>query len=66
MNWSIQYEQELTAGTGGGEGGGWPLQMIVWKWMGAAMPADEADSERWEQMTNFTSHYLFIIQPFAI
>lgn len=27
---------------------------------------DEADSERCEQMTNFTSHYLLIIQPFAI
>lgn len=30
------------------------------------MPVDEADSERCEQMTNFTSHYLLIIRPFAI
>lgn len=36
------------------------------EWMGAVMPVDEADSERCEQMTNFTSHYLLIIQPFAI
>lgn len=36
------------------------------EWMGAAKPVDEADSERCEQMTNFTSHYLLIIQPFAI
>lgn len=36
------------------------------EWMRAAMPVDEADSERCEQMTNFTSHYLLIIQPFAI
>lgn len=36
------------------------------EWMGAAMPVDEADSERCEQMTNFTSHYLLIIHPFAI
>ncbi len=36
------------------------------EWMGAAMPVDEAHSERCEQMTNFTSHYLLIIQPFAI
>lgn len=26
---------------------------------------DEADSERCEQMTNFASHYLLIIQPFC-
>ena len=36
------------------------------EWMEAAVPVDEADSERCEQMTNFTSHYLLIIQPFAI
>ena len=30
------------------------------------MPVDEADSERCEQMTNFTSHYSLTIQPFAI
>lgn len=30
------------------------------------MPVDEADRARCEQMTNFTSHYLLIIQPFAI
>lgn len=36
------------------------------EWKEAAMPADEADSERCEQMTNFISHYLLIIQPSAI
>lgn len=36
------------------------------EWMWAAVPVDEADSERCEQMTNFTSHYLLIIQSFAI
>lgn len=36
------------------------------EWTGAAMPVDEADRARCEQMTNFTSHYLLIIQPFAI
>lgn len=36
------------------------------EWMERAMPVDEADRERREQMTNFTSHYLLIIQLFAI
>ena len=36
------------------------------EWMGAVKPVDGADSERCEQMTNFTSNYLLIIQAFAI
>lgn len=36
--------------------------MIVWSEFGVAVSVDEADGERCEQMTNFTTHYLLIIE----